>query len=248
MSFRYSILRVSFININLTMKTRIFIFSLFFTLQFTFAQKGEAVLILKDSSQIQGSGDISGILSIPVIKFKNDSLKYKKYGPDEIIGMDILENNYFRKFRFKYIKKDKFPSIMEIVSIDSLSLYVQIFDGERLSRSMSTLPMVMVNQGQTLPFTTSKGETISIYSASNFYMQLNVTRFSYFVGEGESEKVEPLYTRGLPFSKSFKKSMKKYFKDCPSLLEKVEKEEFTKHTLKEVLLFYNRNCFQNYNN
>ncbi|WP_179374794.1 hypothetical protein [Winogradskyella wichelsiae] len=214
------------------------------------AQSGQAVLILKDSTQIKGYGEISGISSIVSVKFKNDTLKYKTYKSKDLIGVDILENDYYRKFRYKYIDGDKYPEIMEIVAIDNLSLYVRVYEGGVLSNSfLNEVPFHILNEVpfHTLPNQTvilDNGQEISLSQSRNIYIEIDIPRYSYYVGLGDSDHVEHLYTKGLPFAKSFKKSMNKYFKDCSALLEKVENKEFSKDNLIDVLEFYNQNCFK----
>ena len=210
------------------------------------AQSGQAVLILKDNTQIKGYGEISGISSIVSVKFKNDTLKYKTYKSKDLIGVDILENDYYRKFRYKYIDGDKYPEIMEIVAIDNLSLYVRVYEGGVLSNSfLNEVPFHTVpNQTVIL----DNGQEISLSQSRNIYIEIDIPRYSYYVGLGDSDQVEHLYTKGLPFAKSFKKSMKKYFKDCSALLGKVENKEFSKDNLIDVLEFYNQNCFKSNSN
>ena len=209
----------------------------------TFAQSGKATLILKDSTRINGFGEISGISSIVSIKFKNDSLKWRSYKSKEVIGIDILENDYYRQFRYKYKDKDKFPEILEIVSIDSLSLYVRTYSGSVLTNSFVNEPINIngIDNPQTIEL--DNGQKINISNRPrNSYTEINFPRYSYYVGFGESDQVEHLYTKGLPFAKSFKKSMKQYFKNCPSLIDKVENKEFKNDELWKILDYYNRNC------
>ncbi|UAB82286.1 hypothetical protein INR76_05870 [Marixanthomonas sp. SCSIO 43207] len=206
-----------------------------------FAQRGKATLILKDNTRIDGFGEISGISSIVSVKFKNDTLKWRSYKSKEIIGIDILENDYYRQFRYKYKNKNKFPEILEIVSIDSLSLYVRTYNGSVLTNSFVNEPINGVDNPQKIEL--DNGQKINISQRPrNSYTEMNFPRYSYYVGFGESDQVEHLYTKGLPFAKSFKKSMKKYFKNCPSLIEKVENKEFKNDELWKVLDYYNRNC------
>jgi len=207
----------------------------------SFSQKGEAVLILKDSTRIKGIGEISGISSIVSVKFKNDTLKYKTYKSKEIIGIDILENNYYRQFRYKYKDGGKYPEILEIVSIDSLSLYVRVYSGSALTNTFVNEPITGFDNKQTVEL--GNGQIINVVQRPrNSYTEINFPRYSYYVGIGESDQVEHLYTKGLPFAKSFKKSMKKYFKSCPFLIEKVENKEFSNNELWIILDYYNKQC------
>lgn len=214
---------------------------------FIYSQKGEAVLILKDSTKINGIGEISGLSSIVTIKFRNDTLKYKTYNSKEIIGIDIFENDFPRKFRYKYVDGKKFPEIVEIVSIDNLSLYIKIYEGGTLS-SFPSFNQNNISNGINNPLQNKiklpSGQEISTNQSQNSYLMIDFPRYSYFVGIGVSNQIKSLYTKGLPFSKSFKNSMKDFFKDCPELLEKVENKEFTNDNLLEVLNFYNTECLK----
>lgn len=228
------------------------------------AQKGPAILILKDSTRISGEAEISGIHSIVTVKFKNDTLKWKGYKSKDLIGVDILENNYFRKFRYKHVDGSKFEDIVEIVSIDSLSLYVRVYEGSVVDKFNTSYDLSFADSAPKGldaidPFSYYKSDYN--HNIPNFNLLLpdgnsvrlgpyrgslvvNFPRYSYYVGHGNSDQIETLYTRGLPFSKSFKKSMKNYFKDCPELLERIENEEFTKKNISEILSFYNCNYLQ----
>lgn len=175
------------------------------------------------------------------VKFKNDTLKYKTYKSKEIIGIDILENNYYRQFRYKYNDSAKYLEILEIVSLDSLSLYVRVYNGSVLTNTFVNEPVTEFDNTQTIEL--DNGQTINVgQRPRNSYTEINFPRYSYYVGYGESDQVEHLYTKGLPFATSFKKSMKKYFKNCPSLLDKVENKEFLNDDLWEVLDYYNKQC------
>jgi len=210
----------------------------------TYAQKGNAVLILKDGTRVNGIGEVSGISSIVSIKFKNDTLKYKTYRSKKIIGIDILENNYYRKFRYKYKDGEKFPEILEIVSIDSLSLYIRIYEGRVLSNSFSTEPFPIQGDESSEIVKLSNGQNITIAQNRNIYREIDFPRYSYYVGVGESDQVVHLYTKGLPFAKNFEKSMKEYFTDCPLLIEKIENNEFSNKEVWKVIELYNKKCVQ----
>jgi len=216
----------------------------------SYAQKGKAVLILKDSTRINGVGEVSGISSIFSIKFKNDTLKYRRYKSKEIIGINILENNKYRKFRYKHIDGNRFPEILEVVSIDNLSLYLRIYEEKVSARNFTTQDGVINKPNSIIDINTPKiiklnnGGKIEPNQIESFYYAIDFERYSYYVGLGASDQVKHLYTKGLPFAKSFKKSISKYFKDCPELIDKVENKEFSKNEIWKILEFYNRQCME----
>jgi len=218
----------------------------------SYGQRGKAVLILRDSTLVNGMGEISGISSILSVKFGNDTLKYKSYTSKEIIGIDLLENNYFRKYRYKFLKekgkKKRFPELMEVVSIDSLSLYVRFYEGGLLTNSFQNNTTYIGNSNY--PFydnhvneiVMENGETIKINNRTNVYAEVNIPRYSYYVGHGISDEVEHLYTKGLPFAKSFKNAMKEYFTNCTKLIGKIEQEAFKNNEIAKIVAFYNQIC------
>ena len=213
----------------------------------TIAQKGEAVLILKDSTRIHGYGEISGVSTTVSIKFENDSLRYKAYKAKDLIGIDILENNYYREFRYKYIDGGKYPKVLEVVSVDSLSLYVKFYEGSSLSNSFVNIPKPVAALETLKTVTLDNGQELSIGSSRSLYNELNFPRYSYYVGVGESDQVEHLYTKGIPFAKSFETSMITYFEHCPELIQKVESGQFSNTQLGKVLDFYNTKCLKSTN-
>ncbi|EAQ49770.1 MULTISPECIES: hypothetical protein [Leeuwenhoekiella] len=208
------------------------------------AQKGKAVLILKDSTRVNGYGEISGVSTTVSIMFENDTLRWKKYNGKDLIGIDILEHNYYRKFRYKYIDGGKYPRALEVVSLDSLSLYVKLYEGRALSNSFVSVPQPTGDLAKPQTIILEDGKEVPVASSRNLYNEINLPRYSYYVGYGESDQVEHLYTKGIPFAKSFKKAMTMYFENCPELLEKVENKEFSNTQLGEVLDFYNSRCLK----
>ncbi|MFA9189237.1 hypothetical protein AAGV33_11285 [Flavobacterium sp. FBOR7N2.3] len=203
------------------MKKYFLILLLFIFSSYSYSQKGKAILILKDGTQINGIGEISGFSSIITVKFKNDTLKYKTYNSKEILGIDIFEKDYKRKFMYRNIEGEKFPRILELISVGDLSLYLRLYDEGSFIKA--------VFNG-------------AVSQDADFW--LSIPRISYFIGKGESNNVKNFYTRGLPFSKSFKNSVKDYFNDCPELIAKLENDGFSKNNVFEVVDFYNRNCYK----
>jgi hypothetical protein len=201
------------------------------------AQRGEAELILNDGKRIKGFGEITGMSSILTVRFKNDSLKYRAYSHEDIIGIDIKENEYFRKFRYKNTDKSKYPKLLEIISNGELSLYIRIF-GEGILSGMPLQKRLekYVSEHHFVP-PDSNGFFIN-YA----YTEIDFQRYSYYIGVKGSYDVEHLYTRGLPFSKTFKKAMKSKFKNCPELIDKIEEKEFKKEDIITAIYFFNQEC------
>lgn len=229
-----------------------------------FSQKGEALLIMKDSTEIEGVGEISGISSIVSVKFKNDTLKYKTYDTDEIIGINIKEYGYYRKYRYKKTDTSKYPELLEIIFIDKISLYLKIFGNGSLPRHMyyqlddkrnkefggnpedtyfykwlRDNVDIFVNDAELERI---KENELNKMILSQAFRGDNFNRISYYIGKTEDYEVEHLYDFGLPFSKSFKKAMNQKFSDCPDLMKKVDDKTFTKKDVVQVLYFYNNFC------
>lgn len=210
------------------------------------AQKGKAELLLKDGTKIEGIGEISGISTIVSVKFRNDSLKYKTYSSDEIQGINIKENDYYRLFRYKNTDDSKYPQLMEIISNGKLSLYIKIF-GHGI---VSQMPLQQRAEKYLAKFDNANVfdvfgnfDLVDNEFRNNFiYVEINFPRYSYYIGQKNEDDVEHLYTRGLPFSKSYKKAMMEKFSDCLSLIKKVEEKEFKKEDVIFSIYYYNEIC------
>ncbi len=63
----------------------------------------------------------------------------------------------------------------------------------------------------------------------------------FYVKKATSKSVTHLGSDQL-FSKNFKKAASVFFKDCPSLVEKIQNEELKKRDIKEIVEYYNENC------
>ncbi len=215
--------------------------------QLCYAQKGEAILILKDSTRVEGFGEISGLSSNVSVKFKNDSLKYRTYSHKEIIGLDLKENEYYRMFRYKNTDKSKYPELLEIISNGKLSLYVKIFGNGILSKSPLSRRLdeyfgVYGNTPDDFEIPGINSPPASNNFVNMAYLELEFDRVSYYIGHKGSDKAGFLFSSGLPFSKGFKKAMKDKFMDCPSLIEKVENKEFKKKDIILAIYYYNSKC------
>jgi len=46
------------------------------------------------------------------------------------------------------------------------------------------------------------------------------------------------------FTKNFKKAASAYFKDCPSLVKKIQSRTFKKRDLEKIVSYYNNKCTQ----
>lgn len=218
----------------------ILILVLFFNTQ-VFSQRGDAILILKDSTEIIGKGGVYANSLLLSPKFGNDTLKYKYYNADEIIGIDILEEDYYRQFRYKYKDGKKYPELVEIMLLDSLSLYVRAYGENFFGTDLEFSPNFNSNTTYLDPNSTANRD-LAPPNFFNDYKVYSNSSHNYYTGHGSSDQIELIYTDKSVFAPSFKKAMKKYFKDCPELIEKIENKEFNKEQIWRVVDFYNREC------
>ncbi len=67
------------------------------------------------------------------------------------------------------------------------------------------------------------------------------SKTTYYISESGSDTVTNLRI-GNTYSKRFKKIAKKYFNNCPDLLEKINNKYFKRYGIESVIEYYNINC------
>lgn len=65
---------------------------------------------------------------------------------------------------------------------------------------------------------------------------------THFLCRNDSEIVEKFIKSDEMLMVNFKKTASNYFKDCPSLVDKLKNKIFKKRDIEEVVTYYNTNC------
>jgi len=201
---------------------------LFFITSITLAQKKEGIIHFKDGTEKHG---------------------YIKYGPSPFASNILVTD----KVKFRKTIKSKEIIDYEFSKISKIDL---IRNGEILWSSYFKIPkknpdiileVNLVHKGITSLYT----HMASVNNPSN-YGGGSITEYYVQNNEEGIVKIFP----GKPFGVSSEKLMKQFFKDCPKLVELIEKEAFkryvantpklakrkTKNRLIEIVKFYNSKC------
>ena len=178
------------------------------------AQKTKAVLTFKDGTTKTGLG-----------KWVGNRVKFKTHKKDKAVKYDFMQLDQVKIYSSEdvhiyvsmAVQDEEKPKILEEVIIGKVSLYQKVSYGHS--------PGVVGGAGSGFGF--SAGYS---YSINDYYLKR----------EGEN-KAFHLGSTNL-FSKNFKKAASDYFKDCPSLVKKIQNKEYKKKDIRLVIEFYNREC------
>ncbi len=182
------------------------------------AQNQKATLYFRDGTSATGLARIIG--ANVKIKFrKNKNSKKIFYSYKKVDKILIRENDEDVMYQFKIIQNKKTPLLLEILKEGKVTLYRNV-------RWNSFGGAPTWNATGTMYFT--KGYT---YPISNYY-----------VSRDNKDVVFHLGAKGSLFTKNFKKAASEYFKDCKALVNKIQKKEFRKKDIIEIVGFYNTNC------
>ncbi len=183
----------------------------------SYSQNRPSKIYFKDGSILEGYGKI--------IKDKVKFRVSKKSESQEIefTKIDSVLLKYKKKMHayalIKVAESDK-PMILEILVHGPTSLYVK------------TTRIDDNGFEQSPPFIPKKNRILAIGPDLNdeFYIKKNVDLEASY------------YWMGNPLTESFKKVSMDYFKDCPSLVNKIKAKEFRQSDFIEIVLYYNNNC------
>lgn len=182
---------------------------------YTEAQRTRAKLIYKDGKEVKGFGKLIG----------NNRVKFKASRKDKPQKLDfslfdrvyIYSSGYAAIYTELSVKNKIDKKIVEIMTEgDKVNLY------RIASVGYSTM-------GSPMGFGGAPTMTYA-YSINNFYVMKNGDKLATHLGSNQL------------FSKNFKKAASEYFKDCPSLVEKIKTKEFKKRDLKTIIDYYNEDC------
>ena len=178
------------------------------------AQKTKAELTFKDGTTKTGLG-----------KWVGNRVKFKTHKKDKAIKYDFMLLEQVKMYSKKNVtvyvnmavQDEEKPKILEEVIIGKVSLYQKISYGHS--------PGVVGGAGGGFGF--SPGYS---YSINNYYLKREGQTSAFHLG---STNV---------FSKNFKKAASDYFKDCSSLVKKIQNKEYKKKDIRAVVEFYNMEC------
>lgn len=195
---------------------------------YAFCQDQEATIIFNDSTTVDGFGSINK----NKIYFRA-SLDDK---PDIWIS-DMVKGITFLGFestvKYEYVSLDEFshpePQLLEVVENGNVTLYARV-------RKIVTVNSNSLNSN----FLNSNGSNISIVkSVSN-----DVIPYQSAKEDGSVEIFVKRANEKFPTSLnwSFYKRAVTYFSDCEVLSKKIDKGEFSKNKILEIVQYYNDIC------
>ena len=180
-----------------------------------YAQKTKMVLRYQDDKTISGYGKL---INEKKIRFKTSKkAKAKKMGYEDLKTLESIKYYSGDEIEiYEFVKlKDKKIKLLELMVKGRVTLYKRV-------RITSGGYMPMGNGGV------------------HIWMGANVMK-NYYV-KRQDEKVATHLGSNQLFTKSFKKAMSAYVKDCPSLVKKIQNRTYKKKNLIEIVEYYNENC------
>lgn len=188
---------------------------------FAFCQDQEAAILFNDGSSIEGFGSINRnkIYFRASLDDKADSWSY-----DMVKGITFL--GFESTIKYEYVLLDEFshpePQLLEVVEEGNVVLYARIRETFQTTGFNSNGFNVHSAQITT-------NNVVSYRSGRE-----NVTT-DIFV-----KRVNEKYP--LSLNSSFYKRAVKYFSDCDVLSKKIDKGEFSKNKILEIVQYYNDIC------
>ncbi|WP_029448578.1 hypothetical protein [Cellulophaga baltica] len=201
----------------MTKQISILLFTLSFLFSsFCFSQKSEGRIIYTDGKVREGYVKLNGA---HFVKFKSvKKAKAEKVDFSELASVEIKNDDEVSIYKnISVVGKDE-PLVLEEVVKGAVTLYnlnTQGFSSVFAPSGMGGAPL---NIG---PMT---------YDIKNLYV----------LRTGE-EKATHLGSNQL-FTKNFKTAASVFFKDCTSLVTKIQNKDFKKKHIKEIVQYYNSEC------
>lgn len=179
------------------------------------AQRTKAELTFKDGTVKEGLGKLVG----NKIKFRaNRNEKTIKYHFSLLKQAKIYYQDNISIYVYLEAENTKKPRVLEEVAIGKVSLYRTATQGYApYAGSHGGFGGVGFTGGHS-------------YSIKNFYVR-----------EEHEEKVTHLGSNQL-FTKNFKQAASNFFKDCPTLAQKIQNKTLKKRDLIAIVEYYNQDC------
>ncbi|NDP27795.1 MAG: hypothetical protein GZ087_10275 [Flavobacterium sp.] len=203
------------------MNKKLIIFFLIFIANFGFCQNQDAIILFNDGSSVEGFGSINKnkIYFRASLDDKADSWSY-----DMVKGITLL--GFESTIKYEYVLLDEFskpePQLLEVVEEGNVVLYARI----RETYQTASFNSSSFNVSSTRMVTNS---IVSFRSGRD-----NVTAEIYV------KRADEKYPTSL--NSSFYKKVAMYFSDCEVINKKIDKGEFSKNKILELVQYYNDIC------
>ncbi|WP_291098978.1 MULTISPECIES: hypothetical protein [unclassified Flavobacterium] len=204
---------------------------------FAFCQDQEATIFFNDGSSIKGFGSIkkNEIIFRVTLDDKPDSWSY-----DMAKGITFL--GFESTIKYEYVKLDEFskpkPQLLEVVEEGSVTLYASV------KRSFQNFNVRSGGGGFNSGLNTNLGFNNPISNLNILGGTPDIVSYRSSRGEVDAEiyvkRIDEEYPTSL--NGSFYKKAKKYFSDCEVINKKIDKGEFSKNKILEIVQYYNDIC------
>ncbi len=180
------------------------------------AQKTKGTLFFKDGIVKKGLVRLTGSGKI---KYKSSKkAKATKYDFSEFEKVDILENKETVVYVHILARGHNGPQVVRELVKGKVSLYHLLSTGGG--------PVFMPGNGPGGGSYTHN----RTYDIKHLYVKRKGENVATHLGSDQL------------FTKNFKKAASRFFKDCTSLVQKIENRAYKKRDIKEIVAFYNNEC------
>jgi hypothetical protein len=168
---------------------------------------------LKDGTVLEGLGRIK--VDETILFKKAEGAEKEIYNYKTVKKLVIYSDNSQQEYEYKVVEDSGglgSIKLIEIIKTGKVTLYQDYASGVTYGPNMSG------------------GYGFSSYSKT-----------TYYISKSGSDVVTNLRI-GNTYSKRFKKIAKRYFNDCPDLLEKINSKFFKRYGINAVVEYYNKKC------
>ena len=183
---------------------------------FSIGQKTKGTLVFKNGDTKEGLVKLSGSQEV---KFrKNKKEKAVKFDFEKLDYAQIYFGKESHIYKNVLVSGKDSPMVLEEIVKGRVSLYN------------------LFSQGYSVGFAPMGAGGAPMPTGGNFYSINNL----YVLKESETNATH-LGSNQL-FTKNFKAAASEFFKDCPTLVDKIQNKEFKKKEIKAIVEFYNSHC------
>lgn len=191
------------------------LFCLLLFSNFCIAQFSKAEIIFKDGSTVKGLGYIK---KNRIIFKVDENEEASEWSYDITKGLNFTSYGFYEKYEYIKFKETLAPFLMEVIEEGKINLYRSIKNkfniGFMFSRPNNNLGDEKMNFPSQAPI-----ELVEEY-------------YIFRKGQKMGEKMTDI----------FGKIKSELFADCPTILHRIAKKEFTSNNLQELVIFYNDYC------